>query len=340
MTLPITHTVRHLCGIAISKRMRRMIVVFRAFFDESGTDRTKNKAFVMGGFLGRVEQWLKASDAWEQCLHDSPRIEYFKHSEYESLDEEFKRFNRAQADQKILALANTIGNFELRGFCSVAPHGIIASKPAEKGLLGSRIYDWGFAGATKIVLDYMQSYPVSEKVDFVFDTRTELRANIEQFNAMKEQEFFAELMSHAGTCEPGTDDEVVALQMADLLAAEFLRAGESRIKSDAFKVIRDKNKIEYQKVTAPIQHVPMLSLMSLGAEIQREAGRFLKDHRQKTMGAEDAIDRMLELKIKEAYFHYKRENLMSFLENDAEYQEFRKKYLASTGIDPMNPSEH
>lgn len=130
-------------------------LVFRAFFDESGTDRRKNKAFVIGGFLGRIEEWLKASDAWEESLHKHPRIEYFKHSEYQSLGGQFVRFNRQQAENKIVSLASTIANVDLHGFCSIAPHRIIESKPVEKGLLGSRIYDWAFGGVIKLVLEHM-----------------------------------------------------------------------------------------------------------------------------------------------------------------------------------------
>lgn len=315
------------------------MVVFKAFFDESGTDREKNKALVIGGFLGRVEEWSKASDAWDECLHESPRIEYFKHSEYQSLEGEFCRFNRQHADKKIISLANTIGSFGLHGFCSVAPHRIIENKPVEKGLVGTRIYDWAFAAAVKLVLQHMQDQPLDEKVDFVFDVRTELRANIDTFNAMKGQSIFDGLMSHAGECSPGNDRQVVALQMADLLAAEFLTAGEHRIQSEAFKIIRDKNKIGYTQGRPPAQHIPMLGLMSLGAQIRREAGQFLKQHREKLMSPEESIRRMLELKIKEVHYYEQFDRILEFLENDAGYQDFRERFLASTGIDPMNPSE-
>jgi hypothetical protein len=49
-------------------RDKRWLMMFRAFFDESGTDPKKNKALVLGGFLGSVEEWERASDAWDACL--------------------------------------------------------------------------------------------------------------------------------------------------------------------------------------------------------------------------------------------------------------------------------
>jgi hypothetical protein len=322
-----------------SRQLQRLVTVFRAFFDESGTDRKKNKAFVMGGFLGRVEEWLRASDAWELCLHEHPRIDYFKHSEYQSLDGQFVRFNRQRADEKILALAKTIGEFKLHGFCAVVPHGIIKTKPVKKGLIGSRVYDWGFAGAVKLVLQHMRSQPIHEKVDFVFDDRSELRANIDTFNAMKAQPMFGELMAHAGGCDPGVDTETVALQMADLLAAEFLIAGEEQIQSDAFQIIRDKNRIGYQRCDPPVQHVPTLDLLGFGAQLQREAGEFLKLDRDKLLTPEETFKRLADLLMKEAFFNGQHTRLLSFLENDPEYQDFRRKYLASTGFDPMSPTE-
>ena len=206
--------------------------MFKAFFDESGTDRVKYKAFVMAGFLGRVEEWSKASEAWERALKEEPRINFFKHSEYEQLDGQFYRFNRHQADTKIVALATVISRFDLHGFGSIAPHPMVSGKPVQKGLLGARIYDWAFAGITKAVLMHMAPLPPEEKVDFVFDYRKELKANIENFNNMKSWSFCAELMSHAGECTPGDDRQNIELQMADLLAGEFMegltRAGSER----------------------------------------------------------------------------------------------------------------
>jgi hypothetical protein len=83
----------------------------------------------------------------------------------------------------------------------------------------------------------------------------------------------------------------------------------------------------------------MVGLMNLGAQIRREAGQFLKQDRQKLMSPEESIKRMLELKMKEANYYEQFDRILDFLENDAEYQKFRRRFLASTGIDSMSPSE-
>jgi hypothetical protein len=87
---------------------------------------------------------------------------------------------------------------------------MITGKPVQKGLVGTRIYDWAFAGVTLAVLQHMAPLPSEEKVDFVFDHRKELRANIENFNNMKGWSLYAELMSHAGECTTGDDRQDMA----------------------------------------------------------------------------------------------------------------------------------
>ena len=167
-------------------RDKRPIIVFKAFFDESGTDPIKNKALVVGGFLGRAEEWERASDAWDECLHAAPRIEYFKHNEAQSLDGQFEKFNRGAADKKVLALANTISQFDLQGFCVSVSYRLFKHRnvKASKGQVGAKVYDWGFLAATSGVLQHLgdTAPDEGEKVDFVFDERRELRACIDMFS--------------------------------------------------------------------------------------------------------------------------------------------------------------
>src|SRR6476660_6781390 len=115
MIIPISRVIPHYCGIPERVRRKRNLLVFRAFFDESCLDPTKYKSLVFGGFLGKVEEWERASEAWDKCLHQSPSIEYFKHSEAMELDGQFIKFNRSSADAKVTALAKTLTDFKLLG---------------------------------------------------------------------------------------------------------------------------------------------------------------------------------------------------------------------------------
>lgn len=306
--------------------------MFRAFFDESRTDPEKNKALVMGGFLGRVEEWERASDAWDECLHEAPDIGYFKHSEAQSLNGEFLKFNRASADKKVLALANVISQFKLLGMCISVLYRHFAGKDARvtKGMIGTRAYDWGFSGTVNGVLSHMQkTEPPAEKVDFVFDDRNELRANIDIFYKIKGDDFFKEMMSRAGDCMPGDDKQVVALQMADLLAWEFSQAGETRTMSEAFKVIREKNRVGHLRCQPPPQMNPSIRLLALGNEVRSEAIELLKQTKKprENLSAEEMAAQLGELLMRESYFNVELGRLMQQLADDPEFQDFMKGYL-------------
>ena len=200
-TVPISRVIRHYCGMPERLRKKRRLLVFRAFFDESGTNPKLDKALVMGGFLGRVEEWERASDAWDECLHEKPSIEYFKHSEAQSLNGEFAQLNRASADAKVLALTKTIGRFGLRGFCITVLYRLFRHRDAKasQGRVGTRVYDWGFLTATSGLLQYLDDeHPGDEKIDFVFDECSQLNACIEHYNWMKTEPFLAEIVRRAG----------------------------------------------------------------------------------------------------------------------------------------------
>ncbi len=291
----------------------------------------------MGGFVGHVDEWLKIEDAWDDCLHQHPRIEFFKHYECQSLSGQFWKFNREQADQKMLDLAAVISNFDLQGLCAIVPHALgdidKASRKYARG--AAKAYDWGFITATKMTFQWMEPQPDGEKVDFIFDEHSALRFNIENFNANKEEPFLRDYMRHAGTCTPGKDEEVAALQMADLLAGEFSVEGETQVRSEALRIIGTRNDVGYLRCEPPAQHMRMLDLLTFGSVLRGEVGEFLKLQRQNLLSPEEAHERLANLFALEAFVNLQRKRLVEFLENDPAYQEFRKRYIEATGIDPM-----
>jgi hypothetical protein len=322
--------------MGVARRLQRLVAVFRAFFDESGNDRSRNKALVMGGFVGHVDEWLKIADAWDDCLRQHPRIEYFKHYECQNLSGQFWQFNREQADRKKLDLAAVIGGFDLQGLCAIVPHVLgDIDKAARKYVeQAARVYDWGFITAIKLAIQWMEPQPDSERVDFIFDEHSALESNIENFNSNKKDPFLKDYLRHAGRCTPGKDEEVAALQMADLLAGEFSAEGQG-IRSDALRIIGTKNQVGYLRCDPPVQHIPLLDLLSFGAQLRREVGEYLKLDRQNLLTQDEAYERLTNLFAREAYINLQRKRLIEFLENDPAYREFRQKYIAATGIDPM-----
>lgn len=340
--IAVSRVIPHYCGMPERLRKKRRLLVFRAFFDESGTNPLENKALVMGGFLARVEEWERASDAWEACLHEKPSIEYFKHSEAQSLDGEFRQFNRSMADAKLLALAKTISNFpELRGFGISVAHRLFRHRDAKasQGMVGTRIYDWGFLTVTSGLCQYLgENHPGDEKVDFVFDDCSQLNGCIEHYNWMKTEPFLVETMRRAGQCSPGDDKEVAALQMGDLLASEFSKAGETKVRSAEFNLIAENNTICHIACRPPRQMPDTLALQKISNQVLLEAGNFFRRGNKKfpdRFATEREVEEYVnELKIHEAFVQLEWKRYKSQLQSDEEYQEFRKRYLAATGEEP------
>jgi hypothetical protein len=306
--------------------------VFKAFFDESGGPES-SKALIMGGFLGRVEEWEKASDAWDECLQKTPAIEFFTHKEAQSLKGQFEGWDRPSAEKKVLDLATVVSRFKLFGMCGIVPFGIFEGKDAKitKGMIGTRAYDWGFSTAIKCVLQHMKEFHPGEIVDFVFDEHTALVPNISMFYTMKQDDFFRELMSPCGACDPGDDKKIVALQMADLLAWEFTKHGRTQSMSDAFKIIRENNQIGYMRCDPPPQTNATMRLYQLSNDVRSEAIEFLKQLRNEpeNLTVEDINTRLAELLQREAYHNVQWGRLLLQLDKDQEYQNFREGFLAN-----------
>jgi hypothetical protein len=221
-------------------------MMLSAFFDESGTNPREDEALVVGGFLGSVEEWEKASDAWDDCLEQHPRIAYFKHQEAQALDGEFREFSRKSADDKIEALARVIASFDLMGFCSTVSYSWFEYRDASvaKKQMGMRPYDWGFVSVVNCVLWHLHESGVEDKVDFIFDNRGELSACIPIFYELKNDSTLIQ-WQRAGGCVPGDDKQLVALQMADLLSWEFSHTIKTEEASEPFAIISRRHAIRH-----------------------------------------------------------------------------------------------
>jgi hypothetical protein len=85
-----------------------------------------------------------------------------------------------------------------------------------------------------------------------------------------------EVMAHAGLCLPGNDEEVAALQMADLLAGEFSHLNENGPPSlEPFSIIANAKPVIHVPCTPPL--IPdTLAIQKLGADVKRSAHSLLK----------------------------------------------------------------
>ena len=252
-------------------------MIFSAFFDESALNPHEDEAMIFGGFLGHLEEWRRASDAWDGCLHESPSIDYFSHKQANALEEQFWKFSRIAADEKIKSLAQVIAQFRLQGFTVSVPYSWFLNRDtkATKGMMGARPYDWGFLTATSGVLQWMRKLKVEYTVDFVFDKRNELRACIDTYYEMR-QSGVIENMANAGKCQPGEDRQLAALQMADLLAWEFFNLKRTATPSESWALIAGARPVVHLPCTPPTLVPETFEIQKLAADVQASAQRLLK----------------------------------------------------------------
>jgi hypothetical protein len=201
--------------------------MFRGFFDE-GNRNPLDIMFVMAGWLASVEQWEIFTSKWQACLDAKPAIKYFKSSEADTLDGEFLKCLRSDAEAKKLALAKVIGGSLVYGYVVSQPHELLKEKPDRlRKFMGTRIYDWAFmALIPKVLFESLESGR-REKIDFVFDGCSELRACIESYERQR-LEWPPSVQAVAGEIIPGNDKELAALQAADLLTSQhcvYLKTG-------------------------------------------------------------------------------------------------------------------
>ncbi|MGB8065605.1 MAG: hypothetical protein WCF26_27215 [Candidatus Sulfotelmatobacter sp.] len=83
------------------------------------------------------------------------------------------------------------------------------------------MYDWAFmAMVCNVLLDFLDRDCRTEKIDFIFDKCSELRACIEGYELERDTKFPPSMRRICGEAIPGDDKCLAGLQAADLLAGE------------------------------------------------------------------------------------------------------------------------
>src|SRR5260370_40131881 len=133
--MPVRWVIPHLCGLPKVARDKRVLLMFRGFFDETNRN-PEELIFVMAGWTATVQDWEKFSDAWQECFSQKPKIEYFK--TYETNHQ----LGPLAAREKKLALVKVISEHKLRGYVAMVEHDVLRNRPKRlRKLMGTRIYD-------------------------------------------------------------------------------------------------------------------------------------------------------------------------------------------------------
>ncbi len=256
--MPVRWVIPHLCGLPKAVRDKRVLLMFRGFFDESNRNPSERQ-FILAGWTARVEDWELFTADWRECLSQEPSINYFKTYEANNQTNDFYKFSEAAAIAKKLALARVISKHKVRGYIATADHTILSGKPERLSkFMGTRIYDWAFIAIVTCVLgDHLERGEKLEKVDFVFDGCSELRACIESYEETRDNKFLSPMQAIAGEAIPGDDKELAGLQAADLLAGEHSAYLQTGIKGDCYMEFADLPIMEFP-ATPPLQIVELL----------------------------------------------------------------------------------
>jgi hypothetical protein len=176
--------------------------------------------------------------------------------------------------------------------------------------------------------------PLATKQLILFSINAgEVSACIAIYNQMKTSPLLKSKMRRAGECSSGDDKEVAALQMADLLAGESCSAMDTKVMSGVFNLIKDNNKIVHIPCNPPRQFPDNLKLQKIAQQVHKEAIDFLRRTKKGSpdrFSSVEEIEKYLnDLNVNEAYFYLEWQRHLAQLNEDEDYQEFRKKLLAA-----------
>jgi hypothetical protein len=83
-------------------------MVLQGYFDDSGSS-AKEPFYILAGFISTIDKWKSFSDAWRKKLNEYPGLAYFKMSEANALDGQFKRgWTPSTRDKCVFELAEII----------------------------------------------------------------------------------------------------------------------------------------------------------------------------------------------------------------------------------------
>jgi hypothetical protein len=201
-------------------------VPMQVMVDDSGGEGQAVLAF--GGLIGRAGQWAVFYDRWDQCLHTTPRIDYFKMREAERRTGQFRGFTDEQRDQKLLALTRTLDQLEIEIIYAGLDVTIFAellqplnAKPADKP------YFYTFYSMIQSSLYELRERGERDRFEVIFDEQKSLGPRVKYWypyvrEALERSHPYAESMLPV---EPlfRSDRDVLPLQAADMVASVVRR---------------------------------------------------------------------------------------------------------------------
>ncbi len=196
-------------------------------------DEQSPRYFALAGYLMPADHWGQFSDAWAEVLHKEPAIPCFKMANAEYGDGYFQGIDKPLRRLKVNELAKVVHHFRPQGFgCylkwddynNIVAGRVPARMDSAYAILFYQIirgtHEWQIERTKALTCGY-------HKVDFIFDEQGDagLQA-VQWYEPLKANmaEPYRQMMS--GPPEFKDDEEIVALQSADMLAWHVRREQE------------------------------------------------------------------------------------------------------------------
>ncbi len=200
----------HLCGLPSRIARKRLLLVQKAFIDESG--KTTPRVFVMAGFVGHAQDWARFSDAWEAACPNG--FHFVEHDIGEDFD-------------YLMTLARLLReHFPLGGIAATVYHADWAA--TFKGRIARRMdRPYWFMAHTimRVAMMWQVRNEMDEPIDFIFDEQKE-ESDFFQSNWAANLDLAQPEIKRRFGSRPihVPDDGLPPLQAADYLAGLIRRA--------------------------------------------------------------------------------------------------------------------
>ncbi len=215
------------CGYGKANRDAAVMVMFKAYFDDSSNDEC-DKVLVLAGCIQSYKAWATFSLAWEAALAQSPIIKHFHMGEARRLEGEFVRWKASVRDQKIHLLATVIEScrpWTMAVWVSRKEHDAIV-KPIAPFMIRHSYFALFCAVVLKLA-NWHQDMGIQLPVEYVFDEQGPIGDDsalwYRHIKSWQKPEISA-LMG--GTPKFENDERILPLQAADMLAWHVRRRRE------------------------------------------------------------------------------------------------------------------
>jgi len=215
------------CGYGKANRDAARMVMFKAYFDDSGSEE-ESKILVLSGCVQSYKVWADFSISWEAALVRPPSIRHFHMREARMLQGEFLRWRGKDRDEKVSFLATVLKTYDpwtLTVWLSRKEHYQIV-KPIAPYML-HHPYVYLFYAAILKLAHLHEHMGIKLPVEYVFDYQGVVGEDAALWHRHIKSWQPPEVAALMGGTPKFEDDKVVLpLQAADMVAWHIRRRKE------------------------------------------------------------------------------------------------------------------